>query len=92
VEHFVEPKNVQNTVSELGNIAIAWSLVVSNLRGAGMSARGIAKKCRMDAQTVSRLQSELQREPRWTQALALLDLHYGLCPEKHSLAKLKLHE
>lgn len=62
---------------------VNWSAVVTNLRGAGMSARGIARRCGFEPQTISRLESATQKEPRFTQGLKLLDLHYALCPEKH---------
>lgn len=64
---------------------IDWSKVVTNLRAAGMSARGIAKRCRMEAQTVSHLQNGYTKDPRWTQALALLDIHADVCRDRHSL-------
>ena len=66
---------------------VDWSTLVTNLRGAGMSARGIARRCLMEAQTVSRLQSGTQKEPRFTQGLMLLDLHYDLCPDRHETLK-----
>jgi hypothetical protein len=69
-------------------VNLDWSFIVTNLRGSGMSARGIAKRCQMEAQTVSRLQAGVQSEPRWTQGLQLLNLHYALCPEKHDLKQL----
>jgi hypothetical protein len=66
-----------------------WSQLVTNLRGAGMSARGIARKCGMEPQTISRLQAGVQYDPRWSQGMALLDLHLSLCPDKHKPERLK---
>lgn len=64
---------------------VDWSLIVTNLRGAGMSARGIARKCGTSAQTVSMLQQGTQVEPKFSQGMKLLDLHYALCPDRHEV-------
>lgn len=91
-ETSVEPKTSRKPSSipaASAGMNIDWSVVVTNLRGGGMSARGIARRCFMEPPTVSRLQSGEQAEPRWTQALALLDLHHALCPEKHRLEELR---
>lgn len=68
---------------------IRWSALITNLRAAGMSVRGIAHRCGFEPQTLTRMQSEVQSDPRWTQALALLNLHQMVCPEKHKLSELR---
>jgi hypothetical protein len=68
---------------------IRWSAVVTNLRAAGMTQKAIARRCGMEPQTVSRLENEAAFDPRFTQALALLDLHVTPCPEKHRMEELR---
>lgn len=62
---------------------IDWSAVVNNLRREGLSAATVARKVNADPATVQRLARGEIKEPRFSQGLALLDLHYALCPDRH---------
>ena len=62
---------------------IDWSAVVNNIRREGLSATSAARKVGADATTLQRLARGEIKEPRFSQGLALLDLHYALCPDRH---------
>lgn len=62
---------------------IDWQKVILNLRASGLSASATARRVKADAATVQRLARGEIKEPRFSQGLALLDLHLALCPEKH---------
>lgn len=70
-------------------VNMRWSVIITNLRAAGMSMRAIARRCGFEPQTLSRMQNEMQSDPRWTQALALLNLHQMVCPKQHRLTELR---
>jgi hypothetical protein len=63
---------------------IDWQKCVLNIRNEGLAAHRIAKKCGMDAVTAQRLARGEIKEPRFSQGLKLLDLHLGICPDKHA--------
>lgn len=69
---------------------IDWQRVILNLTSAGMSIKGIAHRVRMAPETLAHMARGETREPRFSRSLALLDLHYSVCPEKHDIGALKL--
>lgn len=66
-----------------------WQMIILNLRNAGLTYRDISKRIGMDAQTVGHLARQEIYEPKFSKGLALLNLHYDLCPEKHNRIDLK---
>ncbi len=67
---------------------IDWQKLILNLRSAGLSTLMVSKRANMDAQTVTRFARGELKEPRFSQGLALLDLHLIACPEKHQEIRL----
>lgn len=72
-------------------IAIDFQRVILNLRNAGLTYEAIAKKCKIDAQQIGHLARYETYEPKLSKAIALLDLHYDLCRDKHNMKELSLH-
>ncbi len=67
---------------------IDWQTVTLNLRAAGCPLAKIKSGARMDDRTIHRLQRGEIAEPRFSQGLALLDLHVKWCAEKHDFKKI----
>lgn len=61
---------------------IDWQRVALNIRNSGLSLHQAAKKVGMDGYTLCRIARE-GGEPRWRQAVQLLDLHLDRCPDRH---------
>ncbi len=70
---------------------IDFQRVILNLRNAGLTYEAIAKKCNIDAQNIGHYARYEAYEPKLSKAIALLDLHYDMCPDKHNLKELSLH-
>lgn len=87
-DHTTVPTSARRISNRIAVTNMRWSVIITNLIAGGMSVRGIAKRCGMEPQTLSRLHTELQNDPRWTQALALLNLHQMVCPDQHRLTEL----
>lgn len=66
-----------------------WQQLILNIRQAGLPVSTLAKRVGMDGQTLRNYARGECKDPRWTQALALLDVHSDLCPEKHRLDDLR---
>lgn len=64
---------------------IDWQRIVLNLRQAGCSVSEIHRRAHMDERTVQRFARGELQEPRWSQGIALLDLHHRWCPERHKV-------
>ena len=63
---------------------VDWSRLLLNLRRAGISNAAAARQAHADQKTVARLCRGEISEPRFSQGLALLDLHIHHCgEEKH---------
>lgn len=67
-----------------------WQKIILNLRNAGLTYEKISTKTNIDAQQIGHLARYETYEPKLSKAIALLDLHYDLCRDKHSLDNLKL--
>lgn len=67
-----------------------WQKIVLNMNAAGLSYAKISAKAGVDAQRIGHLARAEQYEPRFSEGLALLDLHVKFCPEKHTLKELRL--
>lgn len=72
-------------------LKIDFQRVILNLRTAGMTYEAIAKKCGCDAQFIGHYARQEAYEPKLSKAIALLDLHYDLCPQKHNMRDLSLY-
>lgn len=70
-------------------MSINWQRVLLNIRQAGMPMTKLAQRVRMDEQTLRNYARGECRDPRWSQALALLDAHADICPDKHRLDELR---
>lgn len=68
---------------------IDWQRVVLNIRQQGLSVAAIARRVRMDADTLRHYARGEVREPRFSQGVELLNLHHALCPDKHTLENLR---
>ena len=62
---------------------IDWQRLLLNLRQAKLSLSAVSKICHIDPATVGHLSRCETREPKFSQGLALLDLHLQICPDKH---------
>jgi len=69
---------------------IDWNRVLLNLRCAGLTYQAISKACNIDAQKICNLSIYVVKEPKFSTAQALLDLHYDHCRGKHNLKTLAL--
>lgn len=67
-----------------------WQKIILNIRTSGLSYAKISTKAGVDAQRIGHLARGEQYEPRFSDGLALLDLHERFCPERHNLQELKL--
>lgn len=72
-------------------IAIDFQRVILNLRTAGLTYEAISSKCGIDAQNIGHYARNEAYEPKLSKAVALLDLHYDLCPDKHNMRELGLY-
>jgi predicted transcriptional regulator len=70
-------------------LSINWQRVVLNIRQSGMPIARLAQTVGMDDQTLRHYARGECREPRWSQALALLDVHADRCPERHRVEELQ---
>ena len=70
---------------------IDFQKVILNLRNAGLTYEAIAKKCGIDAQNIGHYARNEAYEPKLSKAVALLDLHYDLCPSKHNMRELSFY-
>ena len=61
---------------------IDWQQVILNLKSSGVSYREISKKIGVDAQAIGHLVRDEVYEPKFSKGLALLNLHYDVCPER----------
>lgn len=73
------------------HLQIDFQRVILNLRKAGLTYDAIAKRCSCDAQNIGHYARNEAYEPKLSKAVALLDLHYDLCPDKHSMSELSLY-
>lgn len=71
------------------DLKIDWQKVCLNIRSAGVPLSRAAKLCGSDWQHLNRLARGEVENPRWPTAIALLDLHYDICNEKHTMENLK---
>lgn len=71
---------------------IDWQLVILNLRNAGLTYAAISEKVGIDAQTIGHLARCEVYEPKFSKGLALLNLHYDLCKQKHNLIDLNFYK
>lgn len=71
------------------SLSINWQRVVLNIRRSGMPVEQLAKHVGMDGDTLRHYARGESRDPRWTQAVRLLDVHAERCPEKHRLEELR---
>jgi len=71
-------------------IKINYQRIILNLRNAGLTYEAISKKTNIDAQSIGHLARHEIYEPKFSKAIALLDLHYDLCRDKHNLKSLSL--
>lgn len=69
-------------------LRIDWQKVILNLRNAGLSYEKISKATKIDAQAIGHLARYETYEPKLSKAMALLDLHFDHCKDKHSLKDL----
>lgn len=67
-----------------------WQQIILNLRGAGLTYKVISEKIGLDAQSIGHMARMEVYEPKFSKGLALLNLHYDVCPEKHKAMDLKL--
>jgi hypothetical protein len=67
---------------------IDFQRVILNLRNAGMTYETIAKKTNIDAQNIGHYARYEAYEPKLSKAIALLDLHYDMCPQHHNMQQL----
>lgn len=72
-----------------GALSINWQRVVLNIRQSGMPVRKLAKTVGMAEETLGHYARGECRDPRWTQAVRLLDVHADRCPEKHRIEELR---
>lgn len=70
-------------------MTIDWQRVVMNIRQAGVPVSQLAKRVGMDDQTLRNYARGECNNPRWTQALALLDAHADVCPERHRIGEIR---
>lgn len=76
-------------VSRGTSLDIDWQRVVLNIRQAGMPVSQLAARIGMDDQTLRNYARGDSRNPRWLQAVALLDVHSDVCSQKHRLEDLR---
>lgn len=74
------------------NLKIDFQKVILNLRNAGLTYESIAKKCGCDAQNIGHYARNEAYDPKLSKAIALLDLHYDLCKDKHNLNELNFYK
>lgn len=67
---------------------IDWQLVLLNIRASGMPMSRVAERIGMDDYTLRRYARGEMNNPRWSQALATLDLHHERCPARHHLDRI----
>lgn len=72
-------------------LKIDFQRVILNLRNAGLTYEVIAKRCNCDAQNIGHYARNEAYEPKLSKAIALLDLHYDLCPSKHNMRELNIY-
>lgn len=65
--------------------------IILNLRNAGLTYQVIAKRTGIDAQNIGHYARYEAYEPKLSKAIALLDLHYDLCPQHHNLKELSIY-
>ena len=70
---------------------IDFQKVILNLRNAGMTYEAISKKCNIDAQNIGHYARSEAYEPKLSKAIALLDLHYDKCPQRHNMRELSFY-
>lgn len=70
--------------------AINWQRVVLNIKAAGVSYQAAGRRVRMAPETIGHLARGEVNEPRFSQGVALLNLHHALCPDKHSVEALRV--
>lgn len=61
---------------------IDWSKVVLNLR-TQFPLNYVSRKVKADVRSLGRLSRGEIKEPKFSQGLALLDLHLDACPDRH---------
>lgn len=64
-----------------------WQRIVLNIRQAGMPVSQLAKAIGMDAQTLRHYARGECSNPRWNEAVRLLDVHHDVCPDKHRMLR-----
>lgn len=67
---------------------IDWIALTNNLRRHYAPLARVAREVQIDAATLRRLSRGEIREPRFTAAVHLLDLHKDACPERHHELKI----
>jgi hypothetical protein len=71
---------------------IDFQRVILNLRNAGLTYHDISKKTNIDAQNIGHYARYEAYEPKLSKAIALLDLHYDMCPQQHNLKELSVYK
>ena len=68
---------------------IDWSKVVLSLRSHGLSAAAVSRKVNADKKTIARLANGDVAEPKFSAGVALINLHYDVCQDRHNLKELR---
>lgn len=69
---------------------IDWQTVLLNIRASGMPMSVLAKRIGMDDQTLRNYARGECSDPRWSQALKILDLHHERCPARHHMDRIAI--
>lgn len=69
---------------------IDWQKVVLNIQSSGMPLTKAAQRVGMDGQTLRHYARGECKEPRFSQAAKLLDLHYERCPARHHMDRIAI--
>jgi hypothetical protein len=69
-------------------VNIDWQKVALNIRSV-VSLSAAARRAKIDASTLRKLARGEVAEPKFSSGIALLDLHYALCPDRHDLTNLR---
>jgi hypothetical protein len=69
---------------------IDWQKVVLNIRRHYKSLHRVAREIQSNERHLNRIARGEVNEPRFNTGLRLLDLHHKVCPQEHSLERIKL--
>lgn len=64
-----------------------WQRILLNIRQVMPIAKA-ARILHLNVATINNYARGTASEPKFSNGIAILDLHYKLCPEKHDMAKL----